>query len=96
MLIQRDGTGRLLRILEPSGRALEATYSGARLTQLRDPLGREVRYTYDGAHRLLTITDPRGIVFLTNTYSASGRCTTATMGPGASPLPLRRPPHRVQ
>ncbi len=40
---------------------------------LPDPAGGVTRYTYDGNHRVLTITDPRNITCLTNTYDASGR-----------------------
>jgi YD repeat-containing protein len=38
-----------------------------------DPAGVVTQYTYDASHRILTITDPRGITFITNEYDARGR-----------------------
>jgi len=34
--------------------------------------------TYDGASRMLTVKDPRGIVFLTNEYDSNGRVSKQT------------------
>ncbi|MGH7427765.1 MAG: carboxypeptidase regulatory-like domain-containing protein, partial [Candidatus Methylomirabilaceae bacterium] len=100
--IERDSTGRILRILEPAGRALNVSYAGAQISEIRDPLGRTVQYgytggrlstvtdpaggvttyTYDGQGRILTITDARGITFITNAYSGSGRVTKQTQADG--------------
>ncbi len=100
--IERDSSGRVQRIVEPAGRALNVSYAGAQITEIRDPIGRTVpygytggrlttatdpavgvtRYTYDSAGRILTIIDPRGITFLTNEYSASGRVVKQTQADG--------------
>jgi YD repeat-containing protein len=48
------------------------------LSQVTDAAGRVTEYTYDGAPRMLTITDPRHIIFLTNEYDTSGRMIEQT------------------
>jgi hypothetical protein len=35
-------------------------------------------YTYDASHRMLTLKDPRGITYLTNSYDSNGRVITQT------------------
>ncbi len=41
-------------------------------------------YTYDSSHRMLTIKDARGIVYLTNQYDANGRVTLQTAANGTT------------
>jgi YD repeat-containing protein len=41
--------------------------------------GGVTEYTYDTADRMLTITDPRSIVFLTNQYDTNGRVVEQTL-----------------
>jgi RHS repeat-associated protein len=58
-------------------------YSAAgRLERVIDPLGGITRYTYDPEGRILTITDPRGITFLTNEYDAQGRVSRQLQADG--------------
>jgi RHS repeat-associated protein len=75
--IERDGAGRILRIVDAIGRVLQVTYTGARITQIRDPLGRTVQYSYDTNGRLSIVTDPQGGVTI-YTYDAEGRILTIT------------------
>ena len=37
------------------------------------------KYTYDTSNRMLTVEDPRGIVYVTNQYDANGRVIKQTM-----------------
>ena len=39
-------------------------------------------YTYDVSHRLLTITDPRGLTFLRNEYDGNGRVSRQIQADG--------------
>lgn len=43
------------------------------LTGITDPRGHSWAFTYDNQHRLLTETDRRGVLVLTNVYDASSR-----------------------
>jgi len=47
-----------------------------------DAAGGTTRYTYDASHRILTITDPRNITFLTNDYDGTGRVSRQTQADG--------------
>jgi YD repeat-containing protein len=62
LTIERDSSGRVTRLIEPSGRELVLTYAAGRITEIRDPLGRTVRYGYNSDRRLETVTDPAGSV----------------------------------
>lgn len=85
--------GKIQRITGPSGRWIDLTYDSAariiqavgyvydpsgRLAKVIDAAGGVTEYTYDASHRMLTIKDARGIVFLTNEYDANGRVTRQT------------------
>jgi RHS repeat-associated protein len=67
-----DGSNRLYRVTDFTGRYVEYTYTSGRLTQVRDVLGRFVHYGYDAHGYLATIQDQRGITTVTNTYHADG------------------------
>lgn len=75
--IQRDSGGRIQRIVEPAGRALEVTYAGSLISHITDPIGRTVQYGYDSSPRLTTVTDPAGGV-TRYTYDAAGRILSIT------------------
>jgi YD repeat-containing protein len=47
--------------------------SSGRLWKVTDPEGGITEYTYDAAHRMLTLKDARGTVYLTNQYDTSDR-----------------------
>ncbi len=52
--------------------------AGGRLAQVTDANGGVTKYTYDAFNEMLTIQDPRGIVYLTNQYDSSGRVVKQT------------------
>lgn len=61
----RDSFGRVIRIEEPSGRALTISYGPPSLglmsiQSITDPIGRQVRYSYDSSGRLEEVIDPAG------------------------------------
>ncbi|MGH2652005.1 MAG: RHS repeat domain-containing protein, partial [Actinomycetota bacterium] len=70
------------------GRVVSYTYdfgSGTgRLVTVTDAAGGVTAYTYDSAHRIVTITDARGLVFLTNLYGAGGRVDRQTQADGTT------------
>lgn len=69
--------GRLTRVLDSAGRAIDLTYDGAgRLTQVADALGRTLRYGYDGTGNLTSATDPNGNL-TRYTYDARHQLLTA-------------------
>jgi len=75
-MIQRDGSGDIIRITSPSSRWIEFTYDGShRVTQAKDNSGRTVGYEYDANGRLFRVTDPNSG---TNeyTYDTLNRMTT--------------------
>ena len=51
---------------------------------MTDPDGGTTRYTYDAAHRMLTLTDRRDIVYLTNQYDTAGRVSQQTQADGST------------
>jgi RHS repeat-associated protein len=66
---------RIVGILDPLGRMVHYAYDELRrLTAVTDAAGGVVRYAYDGASlRVVSVTDPRGITYLTNEYDVFGR-----------------------
>lgn len=78
--------GAISQITDPLGRTVRYTYEAspppfgqAQLHSVENPAGGITTYTYDGRFNLLTITDARGITYLTNTY-------VTTNEPGRRPL----------
>ncbi len=69
-----------------TGRTVSYGYDGSlRLTSVTDANGGVTSYTYDGtSQRLATITDPRMLTWLTNTYDANGRVTLQTFVDGTT------------
>ena len=73
-LVFTHTNGRLTEIRDPIGRTVRYSYNAARrLETATNSAGGVTRYTYDPQGRILTITDARGILYLTNEYDASGR-----------------------
>ncbi len=73
------GTDRISQVTDNTGRSVSYTYTpNGELWKVTDAAGGITEFTYDPAAvgRLLTIKDPRGIVYLTNSYDASGRVAT--------------------
>ncbi|MGH7274363.1 MAG: RHS repeat-associated core domain-containing protein, partial [Nitrospiria bacterium] len=77
--IERGDKGKVSRIVDSVGRALEFTYSfsGGVLTQIRDPLGRTIQYGYDNNERLARVTDHAGGVKRYD-YDSDGRVVSIT------------------
>ncbi|HMH49282.1 MAG TPA: kelch repeat-containing protein [Candidatus Acidoferrum sp.] len=78
-----DGSDRVTQIQDDLGRVTSYQYDASgRLWRATDPAGGVTEYTYEDTtnHRMKTIKDPRGIVYLTNEYDAlSGRVTRQTL-----------------
>jgi RHS repeat-associated protein len=69
-----DSTGRIISVIDALGRTLQYSYDAAsNLISFRDGLGGLTQYNYDANHRMISATDPRGNVYLQNTYDAQGR-----------------------
>ncbi|MCP3980107.1 MAG: RHS repeat protein, partial [bacterium] len=71
---ERGTEGRITRITDPLDRAMSYAYDPAGdLVSFTDRGGAITRFTYDSDHRLLDISDPRGVKPLRNEYDAEGR-----------------------
>ena len=75
-----DGN-RITQATDNIGRTVIYTYDASgRLWKVTDANNGVTEYTYDSSHRMLTIKDPRGIVYLTNEYDqVSGRIIKQTL-----------------
>ncbi|MFJ3793384.1 RHS repeat-associated core domain-containing protein [Kitasatospora sp. NPDC090091] len=73
---------RITKAEDNLGRTVGYTYTAdGHLETVTNPAGGVTRYTYESG-RMKTITDPRGTVFLTNTYDGLGRVATQTAADG--------------
>jgi RHS repeat-associated protein len=75
------------QVQDDIGRTVTYGYdtSTGHLTSVTDPNGRVTTYGYNTAGELTTITDPRRITYLTNTYDPqSGRVKTQTLANGGT------------
>jgi RHS repeat-associated protein len=82
-----EGTHRLLSVTDPIGRVVRYGYATTppfRLETVTDPAGGVTRYAYDAAGGIVSITDPRGIRFLTNEHDAHGRVIRQTQADGGT------------
>lgn len=77
-----DTAQRITQATDNIGRTVTYTYQSGRLWKVTDAAGGVTEYTYDSSHRMLTIKDPRGITYLTNTYNSNGRVATQTLADG--------------
>ncbi len=79
-----DAGGRITQITDPIGRTVRYTYDAQnRLETVTDPGGGVTRYTYEGGnYRIQTITDARGITYLTNEYNSDARVSRQTLADG--------------
>lgn len=76
---ERDTQGRITKVIDPMGQAIEYGYSAAGdLIAVSDRTRQVSRYGYDNSHYLLTIEDPRGIQPLRNEYDDQGRLVRTT------------------
>lgn len=80
-----DLNNRLISLLDPSGRTVHYSYdSFGNLTSYKDALGNITQYAYDSNNRLISGTDPRGVVYVQNTYDSQGRVILQKNGRGFS------------
>jgi RHS repeat-associated protein len=75
------------QVKDNAGRTVAYEYDPVytRLSKVTDPAGGATEYTYTaatGVPQLLTVKDPRGITWLTNTYDANNRVTRQTYADG--------------
>ena len=80
------GSGGVSQITDPIGRTVTYTYEtspfgGQQLRSVQNPAVGTTTYTYDGRFNLLTITDARGITYLTNTYVTTTDSTRRPLDP---------------
>ncbi|NJN66382.1 MAG: hypothetical protein HC884_06535 [Chloroflexaceae bacterium] len=65
---------RIVAFEPPFGNSWRYAYdSTGNLTTVTDPDGKTVRYTYNADHRLHTITDQNGALYVKNRYDTEGR-----------------------
>jgi RHS repeat-associated protein len=79
------GVARLLSVSDLIGRTVRYGYTATapyRIETVTDPLGGLTRYAYNATGGIVSITDPRGITFLTNEYDAQGRVIRQTQADG--------------
>ncbi|HEX8291154.1 MAG TPA: Ig-like domain-containing protein, partial [Pyrinomonadaceae bacterium] len=74
-----DAADRVTQARDNIGRAVNYTYdAGGRLWKVTDLAGGVTEYTYNTSHQMLTLKDPKGVVFLTNEYDAAGKVVRQT------------------
>jgi RHS repeat-associated protein len=79
LTLHYDADGRLAHVADSVGRAITYTYNlSDELTSFQDAETHTWTYTYDAAHRLATVTRPRGNTVVHNVYDAWGRVITQT------------------
>jgi len=76
-----NAEGRLTRVEDLSGNALELIYAGANLSEVRATDGSVLRATSDTAGRITRLDGP-GAISLSYTYDGDGRLLTATDAKG--------------
>ncbi len=75
-----DTSHRITKAKDNIGREIIYAYDASgRLQQVTELNLGTTKYTYDTSNRMLTVEDPRGIVYVTNQYDASGRVMKQTM-----------------
>jgi YD repeat-containing protein len=77
--------GGISQITDPLGRTVtysyeappptpRGTYPGLRLRTATNPAGGTTTYTYTGPYNVASVTDARGLIYLTNTYCSGSTC----------------------
>jgi RHS repeat-associated protein len=74
----RDDRGRITRITDPMGRAMDYLYTDDDLTTFIDRAGNATTFSYDNQHHLLEMHDPLGNRAVLAEYDAAGRLTAVT------------------
>lgn len=71
-----DASGRIVALTDPLSRTLHYSYDASgNLVSFQDALGNTTQYAYDSSHHMTSGTDPRGTVYMQNTYDSQGRVT---------------------
>ncbi|MCK9385938.1 MAG: DUF6531 domain-containing protein [Nevskia sp.] len=79
-----DTSNRITQARDHTGRTVAYVYnSQGTLDTVTYPDGSTEHYTYDGSRRMLSYTDRRGNLFLSNSYDAQGRVASQTLADGA-------------
>jgi YD repeat-containing protein len=74
---------RITGLQDNIGRTVGYQYDGsARLWKVTDPENGVTEYSYDASHRMLTIKDGRGNVYLTNEYDSNDRVVRQVLADG--------------
>ncbi|VBR78011.1 YD repeat-containing protein [Burkholderia pseudomallei] len=80
-----DSGNRITSVTDNSGRTVGYAYDSAgTLATVTYPDQTTEQYTYDANHRMLTMQDRRGHVWVTNQYDANGRVTKQTYADNTS------------
>ena len=80
-----DSSNRITSATDNAGRTVGYAYDSAgTLATVTYPDATTEQYTYDSNHRLLTMQDRRGHVWVTNQYDANGRVTKQTYSDNTS------------
>lgn len=75
---------RLTSVSDPIGRTVSYAYVSGILDTVTDAAGGTTRYTYTTGGRIATITDPRGITYIKNSYDADGRIARQELADGGA------------
>ncbi len=79
--VDTNASGKITKFTIPDGRFVSYAYGSNNLLSVTDLNGNVWEYGYDAGNRLKTITDPRNIVTVNNTYT-NGRVTSQLDGEG--------------
>ncbi len=82
--LEKDNTGKIIRVYDDASRQATFTYNGNLLTEICDLNGNSLCYTYNDDGQALTGTDSKGTCYFTNTYDEFGRVATQKDGVSGS------------
>jgi RHS repeat-associated protein len=90
-----DTSHRITKAKDNIAREINYGYdTGGRLSQVTELNLGTTKYTYDTSNRMLTVEDPRGIVYVTNQYDANSRVIKQTMADDTPGDPNDNPTHQ--
>ncbi|HEX6047588.1 MAG TPA: kelch repeat-containing protein, partial [Pyrinomonadaceae bacterium] len=90
-----DGIHRITKAKDNIGREILYAYDpSGRLSQVTELNLGTTKYTYDTSNRMLTVEDPRGVVYVTNQYDTSGRVIKQTLADDTPADPNDNPTHQ--
>ena len=86
---------RVTKAKDNIGREVNYAYDGSgRLWKVTDANNGVTEYTYDLSHRMTSVKDARGIVYLTNEYDANGRIAKQTLADDTPETSADNPTYR--